>query len=159
MNIATFFKYCLLCLTASFSLLEVSAWCVLRTTLLSSLVTRQLDACPTLHLLCKAFVLSIQNSLLELGLPLTSDRMTGFFSITSTLDGERKGDSPKMHHNIINIYSVWQPSEVNVLCFILFIHQIKTRFTCAWLSTGVSHSKDYKQNMSYNRPQFSCAKL
>lgn len=136
MNTATFFW--LLCLTDSFSLPEVSAWCVLKSTLLSSLVTPQLDACPTLHLLCKAFVLSIQNSLLELGLPLTSDRTTGFFSITSTLDGERKGDSPKMHHNIIIIYSVWKPSKINVLCFFFLIHHIQTRFTCAWLSTGVS---------------------
>lgn len=43
--------------------------------------------------------LSVQNSLLEIGLPLPSDRMVGFFSVTSTLDGERKGESPERNHN------------------------------------------------------------
>lgn len=47
---------------------------------------------PTLHLLCK--MLWSQNSLLEMGLPLTSDSTTGLFSVTSTLDGEHRGDSP-----------------------------------------------------------------
>lgn len=45
--------------------------------------------------------LSAENSLLELGLPLPSDRMVGFFSVTSTLDGERIGDSPKRCHNAL----------------------------------------------------------
>lgn len=37
----------------------------------------------------------VQNSLPESGLPLTSDRTTAFFSFTSTLDGDRRGDSPE----------------------------------------------------------------
>lgn len=55
-------------------------------------VTPQLGADSTLHLLCKT--LRSQNSLLEMGLPRTSDSTTGLFSVTSTLDGEHRGDSP-----------------------------------------------------------------
>lgn len=55
-------------------------------------VTPQLGADSTLHLLCKT--LRSQDSLLEMGLPLTSDSTTGLFSVTSTLDGEHRGDSP-----------------------------------------------------------------
>lgn len=81
---------------------DQSAWCVLKSAFLSSRVTLQLAAYPTLHLLCKTTSgLSAENSLLELGLPLPSDRMVGFFSVTSTLDGEHIGDSPERCHNVL----------------------------------------------------------
>lgn len=57
-------------------------------------VTPQLVAYSALHLLCKTRPFSLRDSLLELGLLLTSDSTTGFFSVTSTLDGEHRGDSP-----------------------------------------------------------------
>ncbi len=67
---------------------------------LSSHVTLQFAGYPTLDLLCKTTSgLPVWYSLLELGLPLPSDRMVAFFSVTSTLDGERKGESPERHRN------------------------------------------------------------
>lgn len=63
-------------------------------------VTPQLVAYSTLHLLCKTRPLSLRDSLLESGLPLTSDSTTGFFSVTSTLDGEHRGDSPAAKYSV-----------------------------------------------------------
>lgn len=71
-------------------------------TLLLSRVILLHVAYPTLHLLCKTLSsLLAKNSLLGLGLalPLLSDSMVGFFSVTSIFDGERKGESPERHHN------------------------------------------------------------
>lgn len=64
------------------------------------------------------------HSLLEVGLPPPSDRTVGFFSVTSTLDGERRGESPGRHHNVLMSVSISSPCS-----FLLCSHRVTDRFT------------------------------
>lgn len=74
----------------------------------------------------------VQNSLLGLGLvlPLPSDRMVDFFSVTSTLDGERKGESPESHHRYR--FHFMSSLRLNLLTL---IHCILSLLQC----NGISH--------------------
>lgn len=80
---------------------KVSSFLSVRGFIFSSVTLRRSSV---LILLCICYVKRDPppNSLLELGLPLTSDSTTGFFSVTSTLDGERRGDSPVASEKLLS---------------------------------------------------------
>lgn len=86
------------------------------------------------------------NSLLEWGLSLTSDSTTGFFSVTSTLDGEHRGDSPAASQNILSV-SPLKSARLSSLS-VRYIPLDYSHFCSPWLLLSVSIYRQVLQQES-----------